>query len=213
VSERELHEIPALHGKARVRIRRPYLILIKSSKNAVSEKVKEKPQSIIDEVKLEDLTKEQVSNMLFSDYLNLYLPYTRKRNKKIEDVTYAGYACSIRAIEPYFSKKRIKLKDLTDSIVPGNLKPQENIVTGVINLTPPTDKNPNGNIECAIIPHRTNANGTTTPTKIYNVINAQEEREMGKYSATLTPSTISQSNQPLTGLKPQKYLSIDDMQA
>ena len=82
-------------------------------KNAVSEKVKEKPQSIIEEVKLEDLTKEQVSNMLFSDYLNLYLPYTRKRNKKIEDVTYAGYACSIRAIEPYFSKKRIKLKDLT----------------------------------------------------------------------------------------------------
>lgn len=107
----------------------------------------------------------------------------------------------------------IKLKDLTDSIVPGNLKPQENIVTGVINLTPPTDKNPNGNIECAIIPHRTNANGTTTPTKIYNVINAQEEREVGKYSATLTPSPISQSNQPLTGLKPQKYLSIDDMQA
>ena len=49
------------------------------------------PQEILKDVSLDDLTNEQVSNMLFADYIVKYLPITKKRKKKIEDTTYAGY--------------------------------------------------------------------------------------------------------------------------
>ena len=71
------------------------------------------PEDMLDKITLEDLTKEQIENLLFADYLKLYLPYTRKRKKPIEDTTYAGYEGNIRnPIGPYFRKQGIKLKDL-----------------------------------------------------------------------------------------------------
>ena len=47
-------------------------------------------EDMFDKITLEDLTKEQIGNLLFADYLKLYLPYTRKRKKPIEDTTYSS---------------------------------------------------------------------------------------------------------------------------
>lgn len=68
---------------------------------------------ILDKITLDDLTKEQIENLLFADYLKLYLPYTRKRKKQIEDITYANYEGNINyPIGPYFREQGILLKDL-----------------------------------------------------------------------------------------------------
>lgn len=67
----------------------------------------------LDKINLTDLTKEQIENLLFADYLKLYLPYTRKRKKPIEDTTYASYEGNIKSpVGPYFREQGIKLKDL-----------------------------------------------------------------------------------------------------
>ena len=59
------------------------------------------------------MTKEQIENLLFADYLKLYLPYTRKTKKPIEDTTYASYEGNIKIpVGPYFREQGIKLKDL-----------------------------------------------------------------------------------------------------
>lgn len=73
------------------------------------------PPELLRSIKLEDLTKEQVGNLLFADYMILYMPYMRQRQKSkkaIEETTYSGYQSSIRKIEAYFRPKGIRLKDL-----------------------------------------------------------------------------------------------------
>ena len=70
-------------------------------------------EDMLDEIALADLTKEQIENLLFADYLKLYLPYTRKRKKPIEDTTYASYEGNINnPVGPYFREQGILLKDL-----------------------------------------------------------------------------------------------------
>ena len=71
------------------------------------------PEDILEKVSLSDLTDEQISNMLFADYLVKYLPLTRKRKKPIEDTTYAGYCSSVTSpIAPYFRERGITLGEL-----------------------------------------------------------------------------------------------------
>lgn len=70
------------------------------------------PAELLEKVSLSDLSTEQVSNMLFADYMVKYLPIARKRG--IEDVTYASYAGNVKSpIEPYFREKKITLGKLT----------------------------------------------------------------------------------------------------
>lgn len=72
------------------------------------------PREMLEKVTLDDLSNEQVANLLFSDYIRMYVPYTRKRKKPIEDTTYASYYSNVKSpIGPYFIEKGIKLKDLT----------------------------------------------------------------------------------------------------
>ena len=68
---------------------------------------------LLKEMPLDDLTNEQVSNMLFADYMVKYLPLTRKRKKKISLSTYSNYCNSVKfPIAPYFRRKGITLGDL-----------------------------------------------------------------------------------------------------
>lgn len=70
--------------------------------------------AVLDKITLSELSTEQVSNLLFADYMKMYLPITKKRKKRIQEITYAGYADNVKfPIEPYFRKKMIRLKDLT----------------------------------------------------------------------------------------------------
>ena len=70
------------------------------------------PSELLEKVSLSDLSAEQVSNMLFADYMVKYLPIARKRG--IEDVTYASYAGNVKSpIEPYFRERKITLGKLT----------------------------------------------------------------------------------------------------
>ena len=70
------------------------------------------PAELLEKVSLSDLSTEQVSNMLFADYMVKYLPIARKRG--IEDVTYASYAGNVKSpIGPYFREKKITLGKLT----------------------------------------------------------------------------------------------------
>ncbi|MBQ3553069.1 MAG: site-specific integrase [Clostridia bacterium] len=70
------------------------------------------PQELLEKVSLADLTKEQVSNMLFADYMVKYLPIVRMR--QIEENTYSGYVGNVRnPIGPYFREKKITLGNLT----------------------------------------------------------------------------------------------------
>lgn len=70
--------------------------------------------SVLEKITLAELSVEQVSNLLFADYLKMYLPLTKKRKKRIQDTTYAAYCENIKfPIEPYFRKSKIRLKDLT----------------------------------------------------------------------------------------------------
>ena len=70
--------------------------------------------AVLDKITLSELSAEQVSNLLFADYMKMYLPLTKKRKKRIQEITYAGYADDVKIpIEPYFRKKKIRLKDLT----------------------------------------------------------------------------------------------------
>ena len=70
------------------------------------------PAELLEKVSLSDLSKEQVSNMLFADYLVKYLPVARKRG--IEDTTYSSYAGNVKnPIGPYFREKKITLEKLT----------------------------------------------------------------------------------------------------
>lgn len=70
--------------------------------------------AVLDKITLSELSAEQVSNLLFADYMKMYLPLTKKRKKRIQEITYAGYADNVKfPIEPYFRKKKIRLKDLT----------------------------------------------------------------------------------------------------
>lgn len=63
---------------------------------------------------LDDLQPEQIANLLYSDYLRMYVHLTKKRRKKIEETTYSGYVMNVNnPIAPYFDKKKIKLKDLS----------------------------------------------------------------------------------------------------
>ena len=85
-----------------------------SEKNAVQEpKALSVPGEILCQISLDELTKSQVANMLFADYLVKYVPLTRKRKKRIEDTTYSAYEGNVRSpIGPYFREKGILLKDL-----------------------------------------------------------------------------------------------------
>ncbi len=70
--------------------------------------------ALLDKVTLSELSSEQVANLLFADYMKMYLPLTKKRKRRIEESTYAGYFESVKyPIDPYFRKKKIRLKDLT----------------------------------------------------------------------------------------------------
>lgn len=69
------------------------------------------PQERLEELSLNDLTKEQVANLFFSDYIKLYLPVVKKR--QVEAITYSGYERNVRTIANYFKDKEIRLKDLT----------------------------------------------------------------------------------------------------
>lgn len=70
--------------------------------------------AVLDKITLSELSAEQVSNLLFADYLKMYLPLTKKRKKRIEETTYSSYCESVKnPIEPYFRKKKTRLKDLT----------------------------------------------------------------------------------------------------
>ena len=58
------------------------------------------------------MTKEQVSGMLFADYLEKYLPIAKKRG--IEETTYSSYAGNVKnPIGPHFRNKNITLGKLT----------------------------------------------------------------------------------------------------
>ncbi len=71
-------------------------------------------ESVLSNATLDDLSKEQVANLLFSDYMKLYVPYTRKGKKQIEDTTYSSYVNNIKSpIGPYFLEAGIRLKELT----------------------------------------------------------------------------------------------------
>ena len=71
-------------------------------------------EDLLTRVTLSELSDEQVSNLLFADYMKMYVPLTKKRKKRIAETTYDGYCENVRsAIEPYFRKKKIRLKDLT----------------------------------------------------------------------------------------------------
>lgn len=70
------------------------------------------PKELIEQVSLSDLTKEQVSGMLFADYLEKYLPIVKKRG--IEETTYSSYAGNVKnPIGPHFRNKNITLGKLT----------------------------------------------------------------------------------------------------
>lgn len=70
--------------------------------------------AVLDKITLSELSAEQVSNLLFADYMKMYLPLTKKRKRRIEDTTYVGYCENVRyPIEPYFRKSKVRLKDLT----------------------------------------------------------------------------------------------------
>ena len=70
------------------------------------------PKEFLEQVTLSDLTNEQVSGMLFADYLEKYLPIVRKRG--IEETTYSSYAGNIKnPIGPHFRNKKITLNKLT----------------------------------------------------------------------------------------------------
>ncbi|MBQ4518540.1 MAG: tyrosine-type recombinase/integrase [Clostridia bacterium] len=70
------------------------------------------PKELIEQVTLSDLTKEQVSGMLFADYLEKYLPIVKKRG--IEETTYSSYAGNVKnPIGPHFRNKNITLGKLT----------------------------------------------------------------------------------------------------
>ena len=70
--------------------------------------------AVLDKITLSELSAEQVSNLLFADYMKMYLPLTKKRKRRIEDTTYAGYCENVGyPIEPYFRKSKVRLKDLT----------------------------------------------------------------------------------------------------
>ena len=70
--------------------------------------------ALLDKVTLSELSPEQVGNLLFADYLKMYLPLTMKRKKRIQEITYAGYCNNVKyPIDPYFRKKKIRLKNLT----------------------------------------------------------------------------------------------------
>ena len=72
------------------------------------------PTELLKNITLDDLTKAQVGNLLFADYMIMYLPYTRKRRKPIEDTTYAGYQSKVNfPIVPYFREQGIRLNELT----------------------------------------------------------------------------------------------------
>ena len=76
--------------------------------------------AVLDKITLSELSSEQVSNLLFADYMKMYLPLTKKRKKRIQEITYAGYADNVKfPIEPYFRKKKIRLKDLTAQDIQG----------------------------------------------------------------------------------------------
>lgn len=69
--------------------------------------------AVLDKITLSELSAEQVSNLLFADYIKMYLPLTKKRKRHIEETTYAGYCENVRyPIEPYFRKRKIRLNDL-----------------------------------------------------------------------------------------------------
>lgn len=95
-----------------------YLNELKKSNNVIKDQEDEPTQKNVlppfepkKEMKLEKLSKEQVANMLFADYLVKYLPIAKKRG--IEETTYAGYAGNVaNPIAPYFKEKEIKLCDL-----------------------------------------------------------------------------------------------------
>ena len=72
------------------------------------------PVEMLSKLKLEDLSKEWVANLTFADYLEMYVPYTRKGKKQIEDTTYSSYVNNIKSpVGPYFRETGIALKDLT----------------------------------------------------------------------------------------------------
>ena len=69
------------------------------------------PQEVLEKVSLSDLSNEQISNMLFADYLELYLKEVEKRN--IEEITLDGYERNVKyPIGPYFREKKITLGEL-----------------------------------------------------------------------------------------------------
>ena len=98
-----------------------YAFMLKANPEVViqenCEKVEIKPENklqpfeVDENAQLDELSKEQVANMLFADYLVKYLPIAKKRG--IEATTYASYSGNVaNPIGPYFKEKQIKLCDL-----------------------------------------------------------------------------------------------------
>ena len=85
--------------------------------SAIDESQPIEPQllsALLEKVTLSELSSEQVANLLFADYIKMYLPLTKKRKRHIEETTYAGYCENVRyPIVPYFRKRKIRLKDLS----------------------------------------------------------------------------------------------------
>lgn len=85
--------------------------------SAIDESQPIEPQllsALLEKVTLSELSSEQVANLLFADYIKMYLPLTKKRKRHIEETTYAGYCENVRyPIEPYFRKRKIRLNDLS----------------------------------------------------------------------------------------------------
>ncbi|MBQ7822401.1 MAG: site-specific integrase [Clostridia bacterium] len=70
--------------------------------------------AVLEKITLSELSTDQVSNLLFADYIKMYLPLTKKRKKRIQEATYSAYCENVKyPIEPYFRKKKTRLKDLT----------------------------------------------------------------------------------------------------
>lgn len=103
----------------------------------------------------------------------------------------------------------LRLSELADATIKGDIILNHPVVTGVLSISPKTlTKKANegyiltdGSLECAVINYKYNNNGTVKPTKITNVISAYETIN-GKISNSL----ISSSMQPTSDIITQAYL-------
>lgn len=103
----------------------------------------------------------------------------------------------------------LRLSELADATIKGDVTLKQPVRTGVLSISPKTLTKKagegyvltDGSLECAIINYEYNNNGTVKPTNISNVISAYET-----INGKITNSLISSSKQPTSDLITQTYL-------